>query len=144
MSLCTPIFSDAKWPLFPFLYFSFPDLPKMELLKEVDESMTHLRNSQCQIEANAKVYTVKSWIEGVLLFYFLNFKSVLLYKKIYVVKNPWNHIFACFYSNLAFIRDVLLFTTLRYVVKRWHSIKPREWKLGFWTSTKVWNIDFWI
>ena len=60
MSPYTPIFSDAKWPLFPFLYFSFPDLPKMKLLKEVDEStMTHLRNSQCQIEANAKIYTVR-------------------------------------------------------------------------------------
>ena len=32
-----------------------------------------------------------------------------------VVKNPWNPIFACFYSNRAFIRDVLLFTTLRYI-----------------------------
>ena len=64
------------------------------------------------------VHTVKSWIEALLIF---NFRisersSIWDKKKIYVVKIPWNRIFACFYSNRAYIWNRLLFTTLRYVL----------------------------
>ena len=55
------------------------------------------------------LHTVKSWIEAVFLF-----KT-----KKYAVKIPWNRIFACFYSNRAFIHDFTVLVFLNEVDFRW-------------------------
>ena len=63
----------------------------------------------CWLAASTFIVQYGSWIETVLLF---NFR-ISECASIYVVKIPWNHIFACFFSNHAFIWNMLLFTTLR-------------------------------